>query len=100
MSVPSQTQHSFANVCQQVDSAARAKLQISAERETAALNRLFDMASKSNQDVEPDNAYTCRLTMEVQSSFTCIRLIPDARDVLETSSKLGHGTTILCKTLS
>jgi len=33
--------------------------------ESAALQRLFELGAKSYKEYEPDNAYTCRLTMEV-----------------------------------
>ncbi len=35
------------------------------DHELAALKRLFELGAKSYKEYEPDNAYTCRLTMEV-----------------------------------
>lgn len=37
------------------------------DHEVAALTRLFELGAKSYKEFEPDNAYTCRLTMEVSA---------------------------------
>ncbi|EIE21605.1 hypothetical protein COCSUDRAFT_56812 [Coccomyxa subellipsoidea C-169] len=43
----------------------RVEVQQRHDHELAALKRLFELGAKSYKEYEPDNAYTCRLTMEV-----------------------------------
>ncbi len=43
----------------------RAEVQKRHDHEVAALKRLLELGEKSYKEYEPDNAYTCRLTMEV-----------------------------------
>lgn len=43
----------------------RAEVQAQHDHEVAAFKRLLELGEKSYKEYEPDNAYTCRLTMEV-----------------------------------
>lgn len=43
----------------------RAEVQQQHDHEVAAFKRLLELGEKSYKEYEPDNAYTCRLTMEV-----------------------------------